>query len=125
MEGHVRLIWEELFAPGQNPTVQVDTDERSPPSFLNLVATPAQFKVILPGDADIAVTIPASCGVLLVSDEEVFLRLAAGETPMHVRIFAAAGDDSAGEAMPARTWLLSGNAASTAHVAIYTLATVT
>lgn len=122
MIGDARIIWNQFATDGVAPTIKVDTDERSPPLFEDVVGKLVWQREIAPSDADIAVVLSvASCSLLIVSDTAVLLRLKAGETQMRVRRFYVDADDSAGAALPAQTLTLSGNTLSVSNVEIYQL----
>jgi hypothetical protein len=124
MTAALRLIFELLESTGSDPTIQVDTDEMSPPTFSDLVARLDQAVAIGPSVVNQAVALSAACLVVLVSDQPVTLKLASGETAMAVRFFCVAGKDKSGTALPATSILLSGNGSSTANVRIYALGKV-
>lgn len=124
MTGTLRAIFELIEAVGDDPTIQVDTDELDPPSYDDVVSDGRRGLQIAPSDVDVAIDVPASCLVLLVSDAVVLVKLASGETEMAVRMFVAGGGDSSGIAVPTTTLLVSGNGESTANLRLYYLETV-
>lgn len=125
MIGNLRLIYEGTPAAGGDPEDQIDTDELDPPVYEDVVVTSEIRRQIASGATDVAVAIPDSCFLLILSDVEVLLRLNTGETQMRVRTFEAGGDDSEAVAVPARTLLFSGNGVSVANIRVLYLGTVT
>lgn len=118
MQASLRLIYEVIPSAGVDPEVQIDTDELSPPAFVDLVVRGEQHLQIGPSVTDQAVAVPNSCIVLVFSDEPILMRLSAGETQLRARFFAVAAEDETGRAVTARNLLLSGNGTTTANVRV-------
>lgn len=118
MQASLRSIYEVIPSAGVDPEVQLDTDELSPPTYEDIVVRGEQHLQIGPAISDQPVAIPNSCIVIVLSDEPILLRLAAGETQMRTRHFVCGAEDETGRALTARNILISGNGTTTANVRV-------
>jgi hypothetical protein len=125
MQANSRTVYEATASQGLNPTVQIDTDDLSPPAYADIVASGEKVLQIAPADANIAVALPDCCFVLLLSDEPIDVRLLTGETVLSdIREIKIGGTDETVIAYPAGSLRLSGNGATTATVRVVWLETV-
>lgn len=126
MRGTSRVITEIAPGAGMDPTTQLDSADfpTASPTYESVVTQSHLTLQIASGTVDQAVVLPDCCYFRLISDVRVKWKFAAGETELYVRELVVGGRDSAAEAVPATTALISGNGVDAAEVQIVYLATV-
>lgn len=124
MEGNVRLVYEGTSAEGLNPDVQIDTDDLDPPRYVDVVVSSETRRQIPASGSDVTVAIPDCCFLMVLSDAETLMRLAAGQAQLKLRTFEVGGADQEVVAIAATSLVFSPNGVSVANVRIVYLGTV-